>query len=196
MRHPNEGTLALFAGGDLPLWRRMGVSRHVRGCDECSRHVEEYRALRDFAQAEAGEPPAGLNWDALALEMRANIRVGLAAGECVGEPPRYASRWRTPAMVFPVLLVIVVGWLITLMPQIRHARHAEQPQPVAEAAPSDIVLEAGDEGIGLEAEGHGFRLLQPGAENVVFTVRGENSIRARYVDSETGQVTISHVYAQ
>jgi len=191
--HPNEGTLALLAGGDLPLWRRLGVARHVRGCDECSRRVEEYRSLRDFAQAEAGEPPAGLDWDALALEMRANIRVGLAAGECVTEPPQYASRWRTPALVLPVLLVVAVGWLITVLPQIRHVRPAVEE---AAAASSDIVLETGDEGIGFEAEGRGFRLLQPGAENVVFTVRGENSIRARYVDSETGQVTISHVYAQ
>lgn len=191
MSHPSEGRLALFAGDDLNLWARMIVARHLRGCDECSRRVEEYRALRDFAQAEAGELPAGVRWDALALEMKANIRVGLAAGECVADPPRFASRWRTPAIVVPVLLIIVAGWILATLPQLRHARQAES------APPADyVVLEAGQEGIGFEAEGRGFRLLQPGAENVVYSVRGETAVRARYVDSETGQVTISHVYAQ
>lgn len=191
MSHPNEGRLALFAGDDLHLWARLMVARHLRGCDECSRRVEEYRALRDFSQAEAGELPAGVRWDALALEMRANIRVGLAAGECVADPPKFASRWRTPAIVLPVLLIIVAGWFLATLPQVKHVRQAET------SVPADyVVLEAGGEGIGFEAEGRGFRLLQPGAENVVYSVRGETAVRARYVDSETGQVTISHVYAQ
>ncbi|MGE5486882.1 MAG: hypothetical protein ACM3ZB_03570 [bacterium] len=194
MSHPSEGKLALFAGNDLHLWARMMVARHLRGCDECSRRVEEYRALRDFAQAEAGELPAGVCWDALAREMKANIRLGLAAGECVADPPRFASRWRTPAIVLPVLLVIVAGWVLATLPQLRHTRQAESAPPAHHA--DYVVLEAGHEGIGLEAEGRGFRLLQPGAENVVYTVRGETAVRARYVDSETGQVTISHVYAQ
>jgi hypothetical protein len=64
------------------------------------------------------------------------------------------------------------------------------------AAASGIVLEGGPAGIGVEQNGRGFQLMHPrAAQNVVFSVGGE-SVRSRYVDSDTGQVTISHVYAE
>jgi hypothetical protein len=151
--------------------------------------VEEFRALRDFTLAGAGQLPAGVGWEALAAEMKANIRVGLAAGQCVAaEAPAYASRWRTPALVLPVLLIVIAGWILqTLPPTVK--RNA----PI-EAA--DIVLEADSQGIGVQAAGRGFTLLHPRADNVVFSVRGQSAVRARYVDADTGQVTISHVYVQ
>ncbi len=190
MSHPSEASLALYAGGELRLWTRMQVARHVRGCDRCGRVVEEFREIREFAASEAKEPPLAVNWDAMAAEMKANIRVGLAAGECVAaETPKYKARWRTPAFVVPVLLLILAGWLLQIYPPIK--RGAQR------AAAADVLLEADAEGIGMQAdEGRGFTLLHTGAENVLFSVRGQSAVRARYVDAQTGQVTISHVYAQ
>ncbi len=191
MTHPSEAALALYAGGELRLWSRMQVSRHLRVCSRCGRVVEEFRALRDFTAGEAGELPMGVDWDTLAAEMRANVRVGLAAGECVAtEPPPHAGRWRIAAFVVPVLLLVIAGWIIQTFPPVRRV-----PRPAVQAD-AGVVLEAGADGIGMQTDGRGFTLLHRGAENVISSVRGESAIRARYVDAETGQVTISHVYAQ
>lgn len=200
MKHPGEAALALFAGGELGVWPRLRVARHVRSCEQCSRAVEEFRELREVTLAQVGEVPPHVNWNALALEMKANIRVGLAAGACVGEEPsRFAPRWRGPAFVLPALLLILAGWLLqTLPPALRHATPAQraQQQAVSAVPLSDVVLEADSEGVGVESDGHAFALRYRNAQNVLLSVRGENSVRARYVDSETGQVTITHVYAQ
>jgi hypothetical protein len=143
--------------------------------------------VREWLRAQDGEEPAGVHWNSLAAEMKANIRLGLAAGRCVEmtepelEPARL--RWRAPALALPVLLVVIAGWMLqSLNP------------PLKPAAP-EYVVEAGSAGIGVQRDGRGFTLLQPQAQNVVFSVRGE-AAGARYVDAETGQVTISHVYAQ
>jgi hypothetical protein len=86
-------------------------------------------------------------------------------------------------MALPVLLVVIAGWIMQSM------------RPPLQSAPPEFVVEASASGIGVERDGRGFTLLQPRNENVVFSVRGEVA-GARYVDAETGQVTISHVYAQ
>lgn len=187
MTHPNESRLSLYAGEELGLLSRFRIALHVRGCDRCHQRVEEARGLREWMRAQDDELPAGVRWDSLAAEMSANIRLGLAAGRCISmpAPAPVASRvsWRTPALVLPVLLVVIAGWIL----QSLHP-------PVRPAAP-EFVVEASASGIGVSSNGHGFTLLNPGAENVVYSVRGE-AAGARYVDAETGQVTISHVYAQ
>ncbi len=197
MNHPSEAVLALYAGSELGLWARLRVARHVRVCDECSRHVEEYRALRDWTLGQAGELPPGLNWNALALEMKANIRVGLAAGQCVADCPPSPARFRAPALVLPALLVIIAALILqTVPPPVTPRALLGSRDRQAAVGSSDLVLEAGSNGIGFQAGGRGFALIQPRAHNIVFSVRGQGALRARYVDSDTGQVTISHVYAQ
>ncbi len=190
MKHPAETALALYAGGDLGWWARMGIARHVEQCGPCRRQVEEFRAVCDTLQAEREELPPDLEWSEAAAAMRANIRLGIAAGECVAEPPeRRRSPWR-PALALPVLLVIVAGWILESLPPVVHRGSAPEP------AGGALVLDAGPAGVGVERDGRGFRLLRPAAaESVEISVRGD-SVRSRYVDGETGQVTISHVYAE
>ncbi len=191
MTHPAETSLALYAGGDLRWWTRVGVARHVQGCERCRRQVAEFRVLSESLGEELGQLPAGFDWTEAAAAMKANIRLGLAAGQCVAdrtEPAR--NPWRTPALALPVLLLIVAGWLLQSLPPASHVA------PAAERAKDAVVLDAGPAGIGVERDGRGFRLLRPeDAEIVEVSVRGD-SVRSRYVDAETGQVTISHVYAQ
>lgn len=190
MKHPQHGTLALYAGGELAWWSRFRVGRHLAACESCARQVEEFQSLREFLEDAGGELPVSVHWHGLASEMKANIRVGLAAGRCVGQaaPDQVRVPWRTPALALPVLLVIVVGWLLESVVPPAHLR-------IVPAASTTVVLDATSAGIGVEQNGHGFRLLHPRAENVVSSVRG-GSLRSRYVDGETGQVTISHVYAE
>jgi hypothetical protein len=190
VKHVAENTLALYAGRELGWWRRFRIARHLRSCDQCRRQAEEFLDLREFLSARQDEPPAGLDWDEAAAAMKANIRLGIAAGQCV-EPlaaSGAATRWRAPALALPVLAMIVVGWLLqSLAP----------PLPITtEQEPTAVLLSAGPAGIGVEQDGRGFRLLQPvAARDVEVSVRGD-SIRSRYLDGETGQVTISHVYAE
>src|SRR5471030_437473 len=81
MTHPNQATLALHAGGDLRLWARWNTERHLSNCDLCRDEVAAFAGVREILPelAEIPEVP----WNRLAAEMRANIRLGLAAGECI-----------------------------------------------------------------------------------------------------------------
>ena len=123
MKHVSESDLALYASGDLGGWPRWTTALHVHRCVECREMVEAYRMLRADARSETSALPAGLDWDRLSAEMRANIHVGLAAGECVTPPgtqgrpegdKKFAvsSVWR-PAAVVAALAVVVTGawWL-------------------------------------------------------------------------------------
>src|SRR6185312_14422117 len=78
--HVMETDLALYAAGDLPFWRNAMVRLHVRRCEECRGLVGAIRADREELRGSADDLPANLDWDQLAAEMTANIRVGLAAG--------------------------------------------------------------------------------------------------------------------
>jgi len=80
MRHLPQSDLALYAGGDLSLWRRTIARAHLNGCPDCRGWVAAYRTDRESLRPLATAMPAGVNWDRLTVEMSANIRVGLAAG--------------------------------------------------------------------------------------------------------------------
>lgn len=190
--HPAYEALALYAGKDLGFWMRIRIGSHIHRCERCSRHVEEFRGLREFLGAGQDEVPPYLDWSELAVEMKANIRLGLAAGQCVSQPDREHVRmpWRTPAVALPVLLLVLLGWLLQTVPPPLKLISA----PSSAIAARGIVLESGSSGIGVEQDGRSFRLLQPrAAQNVMYSVGGD-SVRSRYVDGDTGQVTISDVY--
>jgi hypothetical protein len=194
MLHPADETLALYAGNDLRAWTRFRAACHLRRCERCSRHVEEFRELREFLDAERDELPQGLEWSGLAAEMKANIRLGVSAGQCVAQSGReeVRMRWRTPAVALPVLLLVILGWILQTVP------------PPATLAPASagalgaraVVLNGGPAGIGVEQDGRGLSIPTPrDARDVTFSVGGD-SVRARYVDADTGQVKIYHVYAE
>jgi anti-sigma factor RsiW len=189
--HPTEANLALYAGEELGFWARLRTAHHLGRCPECSRHVEEFREIRDWTRSEREAPP-GVEWDRLALELKANIRLGVAAGRCVAPAPSEAPRfrWRTAAMALPVLLVVVVGWMmLSLSPPLLPLAN-----PAAVAA--GPVLRADPSGIEIQQDGQAFALVHPHAAEITYAVSGPGTVRTRYLDSETGYVTISHVYAE
>lgn len=181
MKHPSAEQLALFAGGDLPLFEGLAVRWHLRTCAACRFEVQEFRSASDEARAEF-EPPASLAWESLAAEMKANIRVGLAAGECVS-PARSHARlgWRPAAGVAAVTAVLMLAYWLNVP-----AWQTHKPSPTAVVtSTADIELNAGAGRI---------ELLHPSTSTPVVYVSAPDSLRARSVDPDTGQITITNVY--
>ncbi|MCW5983118.1 MAG: hypothetical protein KIT09_33825 [Bryobacteraceae bacterium] len=184
MSHPDAGSLALFAGGELPLWSRWQVGRHVGGCVECRREVEAFRGKSVWLRETGTELPPERHWPRLAAEMKANIQVGLAAGACVGGAREISSPfgWRVAAALACITLVIVSGWFLHL------------PAPVPRT--DGVVLAASRSGIELKNAEGALTLKHHGAQPALVSVSAQGSIAARFVDDETGMVTINNVYVQ
>jgi hypothetical protein len=212
-RHVRETDLALYAAGDLRLWPRASVHLHVRKCDACRDLVEEFRADGKALRDAAAGLPDGVDWARLSAEMTANIRVGLAAGECVA--PRGRSRRQAPAMSWipemwrPIALatsvasllavLMITGWWLNMPPQdARTLSHAMKNIWRGHAAMDEriAVIEVSTEGIELRKNGGSLGVTQESAQLMTVSVSTQGSASAHYVDQDTGQVTITSVYAQ
>jgi hypothetical protein len=203
-RHTPDNDLALYASGDLALFRRAKVWLHVRGCEECTGLVEAFRANRLKLRESAANLPDGLDWEALSGEMTANIRVGLAAGECVA--PRVHKRaawpWRPAAVAAGVTALVMAAWWLNMpfadtealgraFRAIAHGGRLTLP-----AEERGTIVEASFSGVGLRENGSRLGIEQSGVRPVSFSVSAQGSASARYVDDDTGQVTITSVYVQ
>jgi hypothetical protein len=209
VEHITETNLALFARGDMPLWRQFFVRLHVARCRACQREVSAYREDREAVRRIATAMPAGVQWDRLAAEMTANIRVGLAAGECVA--PRRPMRavpagWRMAAVMSGFAFLLVSAWWLN-MPASENTALRAAVIKIGRALPWSRpgMLALDDRGPLVEVSAAGIQLRENGgvlgmsqgmARPVSVTLSVQGSARARYVDSETGQVTITGVYAQ
>ncbi len=89
MNHPGEIELALFAGGDLGFRDRWRLRKHLQSCEHCRSELEVLRYGSERLRSLSDELPDGVNWTRLSQEMTGNIRVGLAACECVGPIPSH-----------------------------------------------------------------------------------------------------------
>jgi hypothetical protein len=122
--------------------------------------------------------------------MKANIRLGLEAGECVG-----AGHSEGPG-IFNVRAFAVCGSLALLLA----AFLLERPTPRIEAIKFSeaAFLESSGSGIRSKTGDQSIMLLNTRARDArhVDYLASGNAMRARYVDSETGYVTINNVYAQ
>ena len=192
MKHPGENRLALYAGGELSWWEKFALVRHVRGCAACRRRVEMHRAdriaLREALAGSAEFP----DWERLAAEMTANIHVGLAAGECV-EPARAGRvrpRWQRAIILAPVIVPVLVLAVVLL-------RMGQNPPAAGNADwVEGTLIETTGGGIEWRQGAAGLSLQIPPGGAVTYLVNARGEVRARYVDEETGQVTIHNVYAQ
>lgn len=194
MSHPGDLDLSLYAGGDLGFWASRRVRSHLAACSECQDRFERFASAREALRSSALLPP-GLDWERISSEMTANIHLGLAAGECVArpqdrapEPFGYAASWHKPAVVFAgTVLAVFLAWFVyTQKPEEIVAKNAEVEGMVAESSASAIELNENGRGLG----------LRHSADLQVIGVSLQGTLQARYVDSETGQVTINNVYVQ
>lgn len=192
MTHPDQTILALYAGQDLGWFRRQRARRHLNRCRECRDEVQAFASARDHLTA-LDELPA-LSWNRLAIEMKANIRLGLAAGECV-RGQRTAdplglfgifSGARTLAAGASVIALVTMGLFL------------ERPTPPAPPAIAGdgAVLRATASGIELNQGGETLSLLHVRSGDVTYSAGAQGSMRAGYVDADTGNVTINNLYVQ
>jgi len=195
MTHPNQSILALYAGQDLGWFARRRTERHLTRCRECRDEVQAFAAARDNLVALDELPD--ISWNRLAIEMRANIRLGLAAGECVRDE-RTASPFAAFGMLSngraltacaSVMALVAAGLFLE-----RTAPLA--PTPLMGAASQGSVLRATADGIELNQGGQTLSLLHVRSDDAIYSAGAQGSMRAGYVDSETGNVTINNLYVQ
>jgi hypothetical protein len=206
MPHPVENDLALLAGGEAGRARRFLLERHVRGCEPCQTKVAEYQALR-LEMQEAALPE--VNWNALAGEMRANIRLGLEAGACVRDT-HVARRWRLPSMPawtpalttsFVVALLLIGSGIVLrnprpLLQEIGQQMHWGSRGALVSAIDSTPVLESTGAGVELRTGANSLILSNHHGNAAHRTVSAQGDVGRRYIDSETESVTITNVYLQ
>ena len=192
MTHPNQSTLALYAGQDLGWFTRRRTERHLTRCGDCRSEVQAFASARDNLIA-LDELPA-ISWNRLSGEMKANIRLGLAAGECVRDE-RTASPFAAFGMLSngraltacaSVMALVAAGLLLQ--------RPNPAPQPAATG--DSAVWRATANGIELNQGGQTLSLLHVRSDYAIYSAGAQGSMRAGYVDSETGNVTINNLYVQ
>jgi hypothetical protein len=187
MGHLKETTLALHASGDLGWFAAWKAERHLASCERCRAEVDSFREMRE-ALPEIAELP-DLQWNRLAAEMRANIRLGLAAGECVREAdetevePSPLFNTARAVLAFAGVFTLVVTGLVL---QGSGPQKVFAAEPMAHATANGVEMRAGNQGI---------ELMHDGAQSVINTVSTQG-IGARYMDPQTGLVTMTKVYVE
>jgi hypothetical protein len=183
MSHPLPERLALLASNDVPWFERARLRWHVGRCPACASEVRTFQAARQLAASE--DLPAGLDWNRLSAEMTANIRLGLAAGECVAELPSEQAGFFRPAFAVASVAALLYGatWVYGLR---------NRPVPPVPG----VLLEAAADGIAVQENGARLALIHSGSGPESVSVGAGGSLRASYIDDDADRVTIHHVYAQ
>ena len=199
--HPSAPVLALFSNGDLP-WKTMWrLKRHINRCEECEQQVAEYRAARAELRREAHSETltafeAIADWSVLEREMLGNIAVGVSAGRCI-DNVHHGRSWLIKASLAAALTTLFVAGWITHVPreQTEHlAASLRQIIGLDRPVYTGPQLKNTPDGIAVRTQGATLTILHP--RSAVVLVSGPSSMSARYVDDDTGQVTITKVYAQ
>jgi hypothetical protein len=180
--HPSETDLALFAGDDCGAVSRYFLSRHVRRCAQCAAVVARFEAVRSEMDMPALPE---LDWERLELEMRANIHLGLEAGECVRMAVPRRTRDARLAVAFASLAIVVGAGFLMRRPPVNDPIARKTAEPVLESTGAGIELRNGASSLTLMNR-HGVVADQ--------TVSAEGQIRARYIDN--GSVTINNVFLE
>lgn len=194
--HPDEQDLSLYSSNDLSFWSKWRVQRHLHSCPDCRQKQQEYSVVRAMLRNEADRMPEGVNWNQLSGEMAANIRLGLAAGECVASVPAKTAEltgFRPAFVLAGAVLVVAVAWFANYEKPNVPSNLVEIQRLTAED--KGIRLETTPTGVELRDNGRVLSLKHPKDRDVSYGMTLD-TVRARYIDSETGQVTINKVYVQ
>lgn len=176
---------ALAAGGDAPLWQRVCARFRKRDLeqDEDAAVEQEFRQIRN-EMGNFRELPPYFAWEPLALEMKANILLGVEAGEAVRPRPLHPPiGWRAGLVMAALSLLMISGYWWQ-MP------HRRMQAPALEQA----VMQAGPGSLAVEQQEGGFALMFQEQSSNPLLSGASGALRADFVDSETGQLTVAHVY--
>jgi hypothetical protein len=184
--HPTEVELALLAGGECGVVTQFFLNRHVRKCERCLDTVAEFVMLRH----NVAEQEPHLDWGRLEAEMRANIHLGLEAGECV-RTPRQARPWNPRmAVAFASLMLLLGAGVLMRVPK---APSAHTQEANGQSTPASV-LESTGSGLELRNGDSSLTILNRYGSVADQTVSAQGVIGARYVDA--GGVTTNHVYLE
>jgi hypothetical protein len=199
--HPALENLSLYSVGDLPLFLRLRTGRHVRHCATCEQQVLAMQSARAELRREAQAQiltgfEAIADWRSLEGDMLGNIRVGVAASRCienVGLTRKWTSRF---AWAAAMAALFAAGWLARvpaednqkIVAALRRVVGLDQPQFYG------TIIRSTPEGIAVRTQGATLTILHP--QSAVISMSSPTSVTARYVDDDSGQVTISNVYGQ
>jgi hypothetical protein len=199
--HLAAGLLALYSQGDLPWIARWRARQHVTHCADCQRQVASFRSAKiDLKQEANAQTLTGFeaiaDWNCLEREMLGNIAVGVAAARCIDHVGRSRAILSWGAIITGLGALFVAGW-VTHIPR-------EQTEHLADALrrlvglehsqPAGTVLRSTPDGIAVRARGATLTIMHP--HSAVISLSGGGAVAARYVDEETGEVTITKVYGQ
>ncbi len=196
MHHPSETDLALYAGNDLGRFARLRVDWHLRTCGKCQQEVTEFSSLRAETVRSASEP--NVNWNRLAAEMKANIRLGLEAGECITPiQPRHRvyAPWAWAALSTAALIAIGAGSEIWINhPGTPNGSGSVSGNVEASVLPQEVVLEVKDNAIQMrDGDLVTNELRNNNRGDVVYSVNSRG-VGASYVDRDSGMVTVNNIY--
>lgn len=200
-QHPSVELLSLYSAGDLPFLLQYRTGRHIKECAACEQQLLSLQSaiseLRREAQAEVLTGfEAIADWHSLESDMLGNIRVGVAASRCiekVGRRRRIGSRlaWATG-----MVALFVAGWMSRIPPEdnLRILSALRRAVGLEQTVFNGTVLRSTREGITVRAQGATLTLLHP--QSAVVSMSSPASVSARYIDDDSGQVTITNVYGQ
>jgi hypothetical protein len=200
--HSDLADLALFSHGDLPLKSRWRVGRHVKRCPDCEQHVLLFRSAQAELKHEAKtETLTGFeaiaDWQRLEREMLGNIGVGLAAARCIENVGRKRTILYRIAFALGLTGLFIAGWLTHIPREETDHLFASLHRLVTldrQPRPTGIVLRTTPDGIAVGAQGSTLTILHPAT--AIVSLSGASAVSARYVDDDTGEVTITKVYGQ
>lgn len=181
-----EHRTALLATGDASWWQR--IRARWQSAPKDARDEEEFRQIRAGMSAFQDLPPY-FAWDTLAREMKANILLGVEAGEIVRPRRLHAPIGLRAGLAMAALTLLMISGYWWQMP---HRWRASRPdaQAVLQAAPGQL----GVGQVGVENQESGFALVFQSSAGNSLVSGASGAVRADYVDSETGQLTVAHVY--
>jgi hypothetical protein len=201
-RHPDARSLALYATGDLSSWMRVYIRLHILRCPRCASEVRTYASSRQELKARAGAGTLTafenrIDWSTVEREMLGNIAVGVAAARCIDKVGRQRTLvsgtvWLTAALV----VLFVLGWW-THIPREQTTRLVSSLAKFAglqHASTNNPLVRSTEEGISVRTENATLVLRNP--RTALVRAMGNSAVEARYVDDNTGQVTITNVYVQ
>jgi hypothetical protein len=199
--HPSMEMLSLYAGGDLPFALRFRTGRHVKECAACERQVLSLQSAKTELRREArAEVLTGFeaiaDWHALETDMLGNIRVGVAAARCIEKVGRRRRIGARLAWVVGMAALFAAGWMSRMPPEDTHRIITALRRVVGLEQPAfnGTVVRSTPDGIAVRAQGATLTLLHP--QSAVVSMSSPASVTARYIDDDSGQVTITNVYGQ
>ena len=174
-RHPGENDLALFAGGELGPMARWRIEGHLGECARCREAVTEFFELRSRVMDLAEAPQADWSTMSAAIHRRLDAERARPAPVWVGRPA-----WAGAA----ALVILVAAGLY-----VNYAMQTPAGRVSLDATAGSVELRVGDQQV--------LTLLSaPRQETQVSWRVSAGAVSARYVDADTGNITVNNVYAE